>query len=268
MDRHTFEARLWDDFVRMAPNAATIRDRLEGVGETVVNDHVAFRTFDRGPVALDHLEPHVLSLGYVRYAPYAFEEKKLRAYGYVHGTDADAPKIFLSELQTDRCSPGLRAIADQLVAQVSPAQVAGPEVFWSGRPWAPIAHATWQALLDESEYAAWLAAIGYRANHFTVLVNALSPKLRSIPAILDFVEAAGFRVNTAGGRVKGTPADLLEQGSTLADVQPVAFADGTHAIPTGYYEFALRHAGADGRLYQGFVAASADKIFESTHARG
>lgn len=267
MDRHAFEAMLWGDFVRMAPQAATLRARLEAVGETVVNDHVAFRTFDLDPVALDRLEPHLLNLGWVRHAPYAFEDKKLRAYGYVHGTDEGAPRIFLSELQTGRCSPRLRAVAESLVAQVPPRVVAGPEVFASGRPWAPIPHALWQELLEESEYAAWLAAIGFRANHFTVLVNALSPRLRSIPAVLDFVEAAGFRVNTAGGRVKGTPADLLEQGSTLADVQPVAFADGTFEVPTGYYEFALRHPLPDGSLYPGFVAASADRIFESTHAR-
>jgi hypothetical protein len=38
-----------------------------------------------------------------------------------------------------------------------------------------------------------------------------------------------------------------------------------HEIPTCYYEFARRYPLADGRLYQGFVAASADRIFESTH---
>lgn len=267
MQLDDFYAHLWNDFVVMAPAAASIRQRLEAVGETVRNDHVAFRTFDRGPIALDHLEPHLLALGYVRYAPYRFEEKKLRAFGYVHAARPDAPKVFLSELVTGELSADLRRTVDTLVAQVPAGFVQGPEVFWAGRPWAPVSHGTWRTLLEESEYAAWVAALGLRANHFTVFVNTLSERLRSIPAVLDFVEASGFRINESGGRVKGTPAELLEQGSTMADVVPVPFAEGNEPIPTGYYEFALRHAGADGALYQGFVAASADRIFESTFVR-
>ncbi len=264
LDLNTFFDRLWDDFVQIAPAAGALKERLEARGERVLNDHIAFRTYDRGPIALDRLEPHLLGLGYVRYAPYRFEEKKLRAYGYVHATHAHAPKIFLSELLTDELSAGLRAVVDGLCAQVPADFVTGPEVFWAGRPWAPIARATWQTLLDESEYAAWMAAFGLHANHFTVFINALSQELRSVPKVLDFVEAAGFRINTSGGRVKGTPSELLEQGSTMADVVPVAFADGVFPIPSCYYEFALRHPTPEGELFQGFVAASADKIFEST----
>ena len=91
--------------------------------------------------------------------------------------------------------------------------------------------------------------------------------MRSIEAILAWVESRGFAINDHGGRVKGSPEVLLEQGSTLADVRPTRFADGTFAVPTCYYEFALRHPQADGTLYPGFVAASADRIFESTDAR-
>ncbi|MGB6140662.1 MAG: DUF1338 domain-containing protein, partial [Pseudoalteromonas rhizosphaerae] len=41
----------------------------------------------------------------------------------------------------------------------------------------------------------------------------------------------------------------------------------TMSVPSCFYEFALRYAKPDGELYTGFVAASADKIFESTNAR-
>ena len=44
----------------------------------------------------------------------------------------------------------------------------------------------------------------------------------------------------------------------------VDFTEGMEEIPSCYYEFALRYP-KDGELFQGFVAASADKIFESTH---
>lgn len=261
-----FFRHLWQDFVALAPAAATLHDALVDSGESVVNDHVAFRTFDRGPISLDRLEPHLLALGYTRAGEYDFASKHLRAYGYVH-TDAAQPLVFLSELLVDRLSPWARDVVEQLVAQVPADAVTGPDVFWSGRPWAPIDHATWERLADESEYAAWLAAHGFHANHFTIRINALSPALRCVEPVLRFVEARGFQVNTSGGRVKGTPAELLEQGSTLADRMPVTFADGTFVVPTCYYEFALRHPQPDGQLYMGFVAASADRIFESTDAR-
>jgi hypothetical protein len=48
----------------------------------------------------------------------------------------------------------------------------------------------------------------------------------------------------------------------------VEFADGQmHAVPTCYYEFAKRYPDASGKLFQGFVATSADKIFESTDTK-
>ena len=53
----------------------------------------------------------------------------------------------------------------------------------------------------------------------------------------------------------------------MADKIDVNFTDGQHQIPGCYYEFARRYAGADGEIYQGFIAASADKIFESTDAK-
>ncbi len=40
-----------------------------------------------------------------------------------------------------------------------------------------------------------------------------------------------------------------------------------HQVPSCYYEFAKRYKDAKGKLYQGFVAASADKIFESTNKK-
>jgi hypothetical protein len=262
----TFFQNLWNDFEAIAPAAADIKTKLEASGEVVVNDHVAFRTFDRAPIALEDLQPHILAMGYAILEDYDFEDKKLHARAYVH-PDATAPRVFISELLVDQCSAELRAVVDGLVAELPADIAATPDVFWSGRPWAPIPYATWEALSAESEYAAWLCALGFRANHFTVSINHLSPALGGVEAVLARVEAYGHRVNASGGRVKGTPAELLEQGSTMADRLPLPFADCEAVVPTCYYEFALRHPTATGVLYPGFIAASADKIFESTDAR-
>ena len=97
-------------------------------------------------------------------------------------------------------------------------------------------------------------------------MNALN-NYETLESVNQALKDAGFPLNTSGGEIKGTPDVLLEQSSTLADEAPVQFTDGTRNIPSCFYEFARRYPMANGQLYGGFVAASADKIFESTNVR-
>ena len=82
-----------------------------------------------------------------------------------------------------------------------------------------------------------------------------------------FLKKEGHALNSSGGEVKGTPAQLLEQSSTLADQVDVIFQEGVFPVPSCYYEFAKRYPDADGKIFSGFIAGSADKIFESTDFR-
>lgn len=266
MTTDEFFAHLWDNYVAMAPQAARIREAFESRGEQVVNDHVAFRTLALDPIGIERLEPHVLELGYRQLEPYVFPEKKLRAFGYVSDEPA-APRIFLSELLVDELSSSAAAILKECVAWIDASEVSQPEVLWAGRLWEPISWGDYQTLVAESEYAAWVATLGLRPNHFTISVNHLQ-KTTEVEDVLQVVESLGYAVNDSGGRVKGSPEQLLEQGSTLADRMAVDFAGGeTHEVPTCYYEFAKRYPDASGQLFPGFVAASADKIFESTDTK-
>lgn len=263
MNAETFFAHLWSDYIAMAPKAAQIKELFEARGEVVGNDHIAFRTFGLEPIGLLALEKPILKLGYERYEPYRFEAKKLNAYGYLHPSGA-LPRIFLSELEVESLSPAAQDIIKALVDQVDASRVSGDDILWTGPLWKPVAYEDYRTLLAESEYAGWVAALGIRPNHFTISVHDLV-QTPTLEGVLDLVEAAGYGINESGGRVKGSPKVLLEQGSTLADRMEVTFADGeVHEIPTCYYEFARRYAMPDGKLYDGFVAASADKIFEST----
>ena len=264
MNIDAFFSALWHDYVEIAPRAAALKAAFEARGERVVNDHVAFRTLDRAPIDIAAFEPHLLAMGYTRHEPYDFADKKLNAWSYLPPSAA-YPRVFFSELRTDELSPEATAILDRLVAQIDPASVADPSALFGGRPWPAPSFAEYERLLQESEYAAWVAAIGLRANHFTIAIHELEA-FDSVESVLAVVEAEGHAVNTAGGRVKGSPDVLLEQASTMADLLPVVFADAqTRVVPTCYYEFALRHRDASGALYEGFVPASADKIFESTN---
>ena len=87
----------------------------------------------------------------------------------------------------------------------------------------------------------------------------------SLAQVNEKLKANGFRLNTSGGEIKGGKDVFLAQSSTLADRQHVAFTDETLEIPSCFYEFAKRYPLENGELYSGFVAASADKIFESTN---
>ncbi|MDO6679207.1 DUF1338 domain-containing protein [Shewanella sp. 10N.286.51.B2] len=261
-DVNTLFAALWQDYINMTPSAANIQQLL-GQGKPIINDHIALRTFNIEKVNLAVLAAHFESLGYVASGDYHFEQKKLVAKHFEH-PDPHQPKVFISELLVEEFSPEVQSIIHGLVDQVDAAATTADNFLYSGCHWR-VDIATYKTLLAESEYAAWVAAIGYRANHFTVSINEL-PDFETIESVNETLKAAGFTLNTAGGEIKGSAEVLLEQSSTMADRMAVSFADGELEIPTCFYEFARRYPMADGDLYTGFVAASADKIFESTNA--
>jgi hypothetical protein len=252
---------LWDQYAALTPQAEAIRSLFEARGETVLNDHVAFRTFDDPRLGIDRIAAPFLQLGYEPKGTYRFEEKRLFARYYAHEDEA-LPKVFVSELLLDEFSEELQDAVRALIGQTTEAQRDDPLLLMAGRPWTVDA-GTYERLSAESEYAGWMAAFGFCANHFTVFVNALRTFER-LSDLAAFVEGEGYAMNRSGGLIKGSKDVLLEQCSTMASRVEVAFSDGTLTIPSCYYEFARRHPQPNGHLYQGFVAASADKIFEST----
>ncbi|GLP95790.1 DUF1338 domain-containing protein [Paraferrimonas sedimenticola] len=252
--------RLWSDYLAHTPSAKPIHQLL-GKGADIVNDHIALRTFNLAPVTVDALAEHFKAIGYVEAGQYAFEAKKLKAKHFEH-PDPTAPKVFISELLVEEMPEEVQTIIKKLVAQVDPKAVSAADFLIGNRPW-QLSLADYQTLAKHSEYASWTAAWGYRANHFTVSVNHLAG-FDTLEAVNQALKDAGHVLNSSGGEIKGSPEVLLEQSSTMADKGVVKFSDGELTIPSCFYEFALRYPQADGELYSGFVAASADKIFEST----
>ncbi|CAM2988080.1 DUF1338 domain-containing protein [Vibrio rarus] len=253
---------LWHDFNgRLCPSSVTIHELLKQ-NKVLINDHIALRTFACSPIDLKVLAKPLLELGYQAGGEYVFTAKKLLAKHYQH-PDPLMPKVFISELQLDQCSSELRTIVAKLVSQIDDGQLEGSDFLHGGRLW-NLSFADYQQLAKESEYASWVAAHGFGANHFTVSVNQLA-QFQDVAEVNAFLKQKGFVINASGGEVKGTPQVRLEQSSTMADKVNVAFSDGEHMIPGGFYEFAKRYEVSQGKLYQGFVEASADKIFESTN---
>lgn len=213
---------------------------------------------------MDVLARPFVDAGYERKGRYRFAGKKLRARHYEH-PEPSLPNVFISELEVESLSAALQTAVHQLIAAMPAGAADGRDLVAAGRLW-PVSHATYRALLQESEYAAWMAAFGFRANHFTVDVGALKT-FADLQGLNEFLLANGFALNDSGGLIKGSPDEFLEQSSTRADAVEVAFTDGPALVPSCYYEFARRYVQPNGELFRGFVTGSADKLFESTDVK-
>jgi len=258
--KHTLD-KLWLNYSAITPSASSINSLFESRGEQVKNDHIAFRTFNDPRVNIKKLASPFMRLGYEPKQEYYFEEKKLNARHYEHPEEG-LPKIFISELMLEKCTPTLQATVLHLLNSLSPGDLTEDLIF-SGRLWDKPFLDTYEQLREESEYAAWLYLYGFVVNHFTVDVNALNG-FTSIEQVNDFLKDNGFKLNASGGEVKGKPSDLLQQSSTLADKIHYDFHEGEYEVPGCYYEFAMRYE-KNGKLFNGFITSSADKIFESTN---
>lgn len=257
-----FFKNMWDDYCKLNPQAEAVYQSLTQAGETVVNDHIAFRTFSHPQINAEKLSHVILNFGYTLAGEYKFEEKKLNARHFEH-FDVNMPKIFISELDLSLVSSYINEVVANSISELKTINTTDEKFLYSGRPW-KASFETYKKLAVESEYAAWVYAIGFRPNHFTVYVNHLK-KYNNIFDLNQFLKNNGFKLNSSGGEVKGTPSEFLEQSSTLANLIEVKFDEGTYSIPACYYEFAKRYPQPNGKIYQGFIAKSADKIFESTH---
>lgn len=263
MDVDLFFQHLWEQYIAVTPQAQRIHDAVAACNGKVRNDHVAFRTFRYAPLDIHHLQPILGDLGYRPFDRYVFRQKKLEAAAYMHADPAH-PKIFLSELLIDQLSARARDIIVTTLTNTPLDAPRDPGFFFQGTPWPMITSKDYFCLLDESEYAAWLLVMGYRANHFTIDVNTLS-RAPSLDAVIETVRSLGYAMNESGGLIKGSASLGLQQAATLADEMQVTFADGiTTRVKTCFYEFALRYSLGEEGLFQGFVEQNADRIFEST----
>ena len=258
--------RLWLQYSSENPSAGKIFRLFQESGERIVNDHVAFRTFDDPRVNMDVIARPFIDAGYVVKGEYFFEIKKLRARHYELPGEPESPRVFISELILNEFSEELQKVVKNQLDILKDDELNSPDLIFKGTLQNPLKYEVYKQLRSESEYAAWLYVFGYRANHFTVSINYLN-KYEGIEAVNSFLKENGFPLNSSGGEIKGSQDLLLEQSSTLADRVEVSFEEGIFEVPSCYYEFAKRYKDQNGKLFNAFIAGSADKIFESTDYR-
>ena len=262
MNRTDFFTKIWSQYIQMTPQAKRIQALLNARGEHIVNDHVAFRTFDIDCFDLDTATELLAAIGYEAFDHYTFPDKHLRAIAYSDLEDPSAPKIFFSELIRSELDAEAQAIicevTEGLEGELTLSDLTGYYPFHKPT------FEQYQILANASEYAGWLSTMGYQANHFRINVNALRT-LGSVEEVIELLLEHQYQLNEVGGRIKGTPADLLIQASTIADQISFEFSDGIVSdVPSCFYEFAYRLADSSGELFQGFVPNNANAIFKST----
>ena len=259
--------RLWRDYVAMNPQIGQVIAALQQRGEAFRNDHIALRTFDLKvsegrDIGMLRLGALWERWGYVARGDYTFTAKGLRARHWEH-PDPELPRVFISELITDKLPAAGREKIEAMLRQLPEGLAEDPSCLYAGRLWR-CDRETWQMLADVSEYAGWMALFGLRANHFTVDVRSLK-SFADLPEVNGWLRSLGFPLNDSGGEIKGSREICLEQSSTRAANVEVQLDDAVVTAPGCYVEFAQRHLDASGQLFSGFVADNADKIFESTH---
>jgi hypothetical protein len=255
---------LWADYTAQNPSAAKIFKLFTDEGERVANDHIAFRTLDFAPINIDVLARQFINNGYVPGGDYIFKDKHLIARHFELPGDKTAPRVFISQLILSECSQYIVGLFKDLLEKANNNIFHSEELMFSGALFDPLSYEVYNKLREESEYAAWFYVFGFRANHFTVAINSLT-KYNNIYKVNELLKKNGYLLNSSGGEIKGTPEELLQQSSTMADIVKVKFIEGEFEVPACYYEFAQRFPDQNGELFSGFIAKSADKIFESTH---
>ena len=73
MDLNHIFNKLWEIYTEQNPAVQQVHDLFTSNGERVVNDHIAFRTFNDPRVNVDALSKVFLKEGYVEKGQYHFE---------------------------------------------------------------------------------------------------------------------------------------------------------------------------------------------------
>ncbi|XP_050905782.1 uncharacterized protein LOC127119569 [Lathyrus oleraceus] len=276
-------------YLKRNPTAKAVLDLVHSVdNDKLCYDHLAFRTFGVNGYGIESLAGFFLDYGYTQREELKFPKKKLRALWFSPPADSTSgtgsgmngpllPRIFISELLVDQMSPRTQEIIKKYTESSGNGNKYGALASSLGHlTWGKPLYSEFQQLASESEYAAWTLVNGHALNHVTISTHWLKTHLKDINKLNEFLEKSGFKLNSEGGVLKVSPDGLLQQSSTVADSVSFQFSDGiTESVPCSYIEFAERlvlpqyenipHTEVkEFHRRDGFEAASADKIFEST----
>jgi hypothetical protein len=263
----------------------------------VVNDHIAFRTFNTPagdlPHGIEALARMITPFGYEAAGSYEFKDKFLTARHYEH-EDALLPKIFISQLEVSELPKDAQRLINESVAGAqclldtdTQAQLRFPDLMLEEAestklidrlyehvtrlPWSPPRREAVIELNKASQYGAWTLLHGNNVNHFTAYINEQQvAEWPDIEATIAGLHAAGIPMKQT---IEGDPGSKLRQTATEAVDEECAVTEadgrpGRLKWSYAYYELAERGnvPGPDGKptRFNGFLGPQATNLFEMT----
>lgn len=291
--------RLWNLYLTRVPYARQYANLVAQKGGAVVNDHIAFRTFNthtgEQPGGIRAMKHILRFLDYKPIETYRFKKKRLNAVHFESIHD-NLPKIFVSQLEVDEFPDWAqhlikRSVADtpylisdrslELLAlleskgeipEIAADALVVDLVQYFRRPWPVPRKEDVLKLNDVSQYAAWTLLHGNSVNHFTAFIN--KQQVREWPDLkttCKALEEAGIPMKEG---IEGQEGSKLQQSATQAVKEDVEVLgdDGIEKIrwTYAYYELAERgyieEAGSK-KLFQGFLGEQAAHLFDMTRTR-
>jgi len=288
---------LWGKYIQRVSYAKTYAELVESKGGRVVNDHIAFRTFNtvtgdqpHGVNAIWHI---LENFGYQPSGNYTFKEKKLNAIHFQHPNES-FPKIFVSQIEVGLLPNWAQDLINEAVA-MTPYRLSEIAILdlleldkngeldesavnnliqeltrYFSRPWAIPKQDSIKRLDEVSQYAAWTLLHGNSVNHFTAFINFQDVKeWPDLQTTCEALAAAGIPMKTS---IEGEKGSKLQQSSTQAvsELVDVILPDGSKGqIPWTYAYYELAERGfieENGRqvLFSGFLGEQATHLFEMT----
>ncbi|RKD91046.1 DUF1338 domain-containing protein [Mangrovibacterium diazotrophicum] len=288
---------LWQKYIQRVSYAKTYAHLVQSKGGRVVNDHIAFRTFN----TITGKQPHGIGgiwhiLDAFDYKPsgnYTFTEKKLHAVHFQH-PEPQFPKIFVSQLEVGELPKWAQDMINKHVKD-TPYHLSETAVLdlleinekgeleeaavnnlvreltaYFSRPWGIPDQMVVEQLNEISQYAAWTLLHGNSVNHFTAFINYQN--VADWPDLQTTCEAladSGVPMKTS---IEGEKGSKLQQSSTQAVTEMVKVKKPDGAVGEipwtyAYYELAERgYIDQNGEqiLFSGFLGEQATHLFEMT----
>jgi len=288
--------RLWTTYRQRVTHADRYCELITQRGGTVVNDHIAFRSFATPtlgqPSGIRALARLFEALGYQQQGEYEFPETHLNAVHLEHPAD-DFPRLFISQLEVNDLPPvAADAIRDavapgnsrfnyptELIMQLEARALADSNIDAAAeqladvfvRPWNPPPRSVIEPVNQHSQYAAWTLLHGNAPNHFTALVNKQNvAEWPDIESTMAGLRDAGVPIKDT---IEGEPGGLLRQSATHAvrgsfDVTEADGSIGQIDWTYAYYEIAQRgYLAKDSgelKMFGGFFGNQTTGLFEMT----
>jgi Domain of unknown function (DUF1338) len=286
---------LWQKYRDRVPYARIYQQMIEEAGGSIANDHIAFRTLrlniDQAghsiQLGIPYLAKIVEALGYQQAGEYHFPAQFLYARHYAHPEqdNYDLPKLFISELIVDDLPANVAALIKQTVQSgdfplstdllslesINTQTLLTRLTHLFQRPWQPPQQSAVEAVNAISQYGAWVMLYGYAVNHFTGYVNRQqTAKYPTIAQTIEGLTNLGVPMKSA---IEGSIESGLCQTATHAAIEQAWVQDDTGTLlqipwPYAYYEIAERHqiknSAGDSVLFEGFLSAQAQQLFEMT----